>query len=57
VDDALRVLLGQETPFSAEEVKALVLSQSALPPATQVAIAAVNLAAYDALLQGVEVAP
>jgi len=57
VDDALRVLLGQETPFAAEEVKALVLSQSALPPATQIAIEAVDLAAYDALLQGLEVAP
>jgi hypothetical protein len=57
VDDALRVLLGQELSFAAEEVEAVVLSQSALPPATQIAIAAVNLAAYDALLPGLEVAP
>ena len=57
VDDALRVLLGQELPFAAEAVTALVLSQSALPPATQIAIEAVNLAGYDALLQGPEVAP
>jgi len=34
-----------------------VLSQTALPPATQIAIEAVDLAGYDALLQGLEVAP
>jgi hypothetical protein len=57
VDDALRVLLDGEAPLSAAEVEALVMSQTALPPATQIAIPAVNLAGYDALLQGAEVAP
>jgi hypothetical protein len=57
VDDALRVLLDGEAPLSAAEVEALVMSQTALPPATQIAIPAVDLAGYDALLQGAEVAP
>jgi hypothetical protein len=55
VDDALRVLLNQETPFAAHEVEALVLSGAALPAATQIAIAAVNLATYDELLGYAEV--
>jgi len=50
VDDALRVLLDQETPFGAHEVEALVLSGAALPAATQIAIEAVNLTTYDELL-------
>ena len=37
-------------------VQALVLSQGALPPATLIAIAAVELASYDALLSSMEVA-
>jgi hypothetical protein len=55
VDDALRVLLEREAPLTAEAVQALVVSHSALPPATQIAIEAVDLASYDALLQGAEV--
>ena len=57
VDDALGALLRGDGPLSAGAVEALVLSQAALPPPTQVVVAAVDLGAYDALLQGVEVAP
>lgn len=55
VDDALRVLLNDDGPLSAEAVEALVLSETALPAATQVAIEAVDLGGYDALLQGLGV--
>ncbi len=55
VDDVLRVLLAGEEPLSACGVEALVMSQTALPPPTSIAIAAVDLAGYDALLQGVGV--
>lgn len=57
VDDALRVLLQWQVPLSAGEVEALVMSQAALPPATQVCVDAVDLTGYDCLLQAAEVAP
>ena len=55
VDDALRVLLADEGPLSACGVEALVMSGAALPAPTQIAITAVDLASYDALLPGVGV--
>jgi len=55
VDDALRVLLADEGPLSACGVEALVMSGAALPAPTRIAIAAVDLASYDALLPGVGV--
>jgi len=55
VDDALRLLLARDEAFGAADVEALVLSQAALPAPTQVAIAAVDLGAYDGLLGCAEV--
>jgi hypothetical protein len=55
VDDALRRRLGAETgapPLTVATVTALVRSGQALPPATAVEVAPVDLAAYDALLPG-----
>lgn len=52
VDDALRLLLSTEQPLTTAAVEALVRSGRVLPPATAVAIAPVDLAAYDTLLPG-----
>jgi hypothetical protein len=56
VDDALRHLIDQGQPIAAETVKALVRSGQQVPPATDVAIAPTDLAVYDKLLDGEEVA-
>jgi hypothetical protein len=53
VDDALRLLLGAAVPLTSAAVDRLVRSGQALPPATEVRIAPVDLAAYDRLLPGV----
>ncbi len=50
VDDALRALLAGEQPISIAAVKQLLATASALPPATAVHIAPVDLGRYDALL-------
>lgn len=52
VDDALRLLLAGPAPLRREAVQELVKSGRALPPATEVEIAPVNLASYDVLLPG-----
>jgi hypothetical protein len=52
VDDALRLLLTGAAPLRKEAVEELLASGRALPPATQVEIAPVDLASYDALLPG-----
>jgi hypothetical protein len=57
VDDALRVLLARPEAVTLEAVAELVQSGQRLPPATQITIAPVDLAAYDALLQAPEVTP
>lgn len=51
VDDALRVLVGTGPP-SVATVTALVRSGQALPPATAVTVAPVDLSRYDALFCG-----
>jgi hypothetical protein len=56
VDEALRSLIDQGEPIDAETVKALVKSGQQVPPATDVAIAPADLAVYDQLLTGEEVA-
>jgi hypothetical protein len=50
VDDALRLLLATEQPISVPGVKRLLSTRSALPPATAVHVAPVDLGRYDALL-------
>jgi len=50
VDDALRTLLASEQPISVPLVKQLLATASALPPATAVHVAPVDLGRYDALL-------
>jgi hypothetical protein len=50
VDDALRTLLTSEQPISVPRVKQLLAAASALPPATAVHVAPVDLGRYDALL-------
>jgi Mu transposase, C-terminal domain len=50
VDDALRLLLSGDEPLTLSAVEELVRSGQALPQATAVAVAPVDLAAYDALL-------
>jgi hypothetical protein len=56
VDDALRLLLDQGQPIVAETVKALVRSGQQVPPPTDVAVVPTDLAVYDTLLNGEEVA-
>ena len=56
VDDALRTLIDQEEPITLEAVEAMVRSGEQLPPATELTIPKVDLAAYDALLVVREVA-
>ncbi len=55
VDDALRYLLNQEEPITAEAVEKLTLSSQRLPKATEIQIAPVDLLVYDALLNTAEV--
>ncbi len=50
VDDALRVLLGNEGPLTAKAVKVMVRSAQEIPPASDVAVAPVDLTVYDQLL-------
>jgi hypothetical protein len=50
VDDALRLLLAAEEPIRAAVVADWVRSGRELPPPTEVAVAAVDLGAYDGLL-------
>ena len=50
VDDALRVLLGNEEPLTAQAVEVLVRSSQNIPPVTDVAVAPVDLTSYDQLL-------
>lgn len=56
VDDALRYLLEEgeigEGKLNAKVVRELLARESALPPATEIAVAEVNLAAFDVLLGG-----
>jgi hypothetical protein len=52
VDDALRLLLPGPEPLRSEAVRELLHSGRELPPATQVEIAPIDLASYDALLPG-----
>jgi hypothetical protein len=54
VDDALRLLLTGPAPLRSDAVAALLASGRALPPATQVEIAPVDLAGYDTLLPGLD---
>jgi transposase len=56
VDDALRHLIDEGQPITVEAVKAIVQSGQALPPPTDVKVAPADLAAYDTLLDGGEVA-
>ncbi len=55
VDEALRQLLTQGEPISAETVKHLVARGDAGVPATVVTIDAVDLSRYDELLAEAEV--
>ena len=52
VDDALRLLLSGPAPLRSEAVQELLRSGRALPPATDVEIAPIDLTSYDALLPG-----
>jgi hypothetical protein len=56
VDDALRSMLDQNRPISAETVEGLVLSGQKLSAVTDIKISGVVLQAYDCLLGGAEVA-
>ncbi len=56
VDDALRVLLGQDRPLTAAAVEELVRSGREIPPATEVRVEPVDLSTYDLLLASAEVA-
>jgi hypothetical protein len=56
VDSALRVLLCSDEPLTAEAAQRLVRSGQELPPVTEVNVEPVDLAAYDVLLAGEEVA-
>jgi hypothetical protein len=52
VEEALAKLLDQGRPLSAQAVRALLGSDTALSVAAQVSVAAVDLRMYDALLEG-----
>jgi len=56
VDSALGVLLSGDEPLTADAVETLVRSGQKLPPVTEVNVEPVDLAAYDLLLAGEEVA-
>jgi hypothetical protein len=53
VDDVLRVLIDKNMQISDERVKALLETNQAVPPATEIHISAVDLTCYDQLLQEV----
>jgi hypothetical protein len=55
VDEALRLLLAREEAIDPEAVKRLLAGGEAVAPATAVAIDAVDLSCYDALLAEAEV--
>jgi len=57
VDEALRVLIDEERPIRIEAVERIVCSEGQIPSPTQMVIAEVDLAAYDALLSRKEVLP
>jgi hypothetical protein len=57
VDDALRVLLGQDRPLTAAAVEELVRSGQEIAPATDVTVEPVDLGTYDLLLARAEVDP
>jgi hypothetical protein len=57
VDDALRTLIDKELPISIEAVKRIVDSEMQILSFAQVAIAEVDLTAYDALLSSKEGLP
>lgn len=50
VDDALRLLFASGDPVTADAVEEIVRSGQEAPPVTEVAVKAVDLSAYDALL-------
>lgn len=50
VDNALRLLFMSESPVTADAVEGIVMSGQKAPPATEVAVPAVDLSAYDTLL-------
>jgi hypothetical protein len=52
VDDALRILLAREQPVTLAAVRDLLQAGQALPPATAVHVAPVDLQVYDQLLLG-----
>ena len=53
VDDALRVLLADPSPVTAQAVKALVCSGQQIAPPTKITTPAVDLSVYDQLLLGI----
>jgi hypothetical protein len=57
VDEALRTLLDKELPVSLEAVERIVGCQGGVPWPAQIAVAEVDLAAYDVLLRSKEVLP
>lgn len=57
VDDVLRHWLGTEQPLSAAAVAARLRSKRAVPPPTEIAVAPVDLRAYDTLLAPAEREP
>jgi hypothetical protein len=57
VDDALRMLLDKELPIDLEAVERIVGSQGRILWPAQIAVAEVDLAAYDALLRSKEGMP
>jgi hypothetical protein len=54
VDNALRLLLAEDRAISSAAIQELLQSGRELPQRTEVVIAPVDLAAYDALLSGVQ---
>lgn len=55
VDDALRVLLAEERDISAAAIEEFMRRRQQAPPATEVSVAAVDLASFDELLSHKEV--
>lgn len=53
VDDALRILIDNDTGITEELVKTLIKSEQVIPAVTEIHIEAVDLSAYDELLQEV----
>jgi hypothetical protein len=57
VDEALRTLFDKDLPIRLEAVEGIVGGQGRIPWPAQIAVAEVDLAAYDALLRSKEVMP